>query len=287
MLVRPAARADLARVVALANAYDVAVQGAPDTDESDVRDVWDEPGFDMSGLTRVVEATDRLVGYACCDTSGNVDVVLALPDDRGVQPLLLGWLEGLGRPLRMFCTSEDVSGVLTSRGWHATRTVWRMRRDLAGPLAEPVWPRGVHVREMSPSADGRAVHALVQAAFGDVGDGHVPQDYARWAGAMLDVPGFQPRLSLVAVAGADLAGACLAHDKGDVAFVRQLAVPVPRRGHGVALALLQESFLRHREYGLPATMLGVDAANATGATRLYERAGMQVTSAFTRWEFDA
>ncbi len=34
-----------------------------------------------------------------------------------------------------------------------------------------------------------------------------------------------------------------------------------------------------------ATVLGVDAANQTGATELYQRAGMRVIEHFTRWEF--
>ncbi len=41
----------------------------------------------------------------------------------------------------------------------------------------------------------------------------------------------------------------------------------------VALALLHESFARHRARGLPATVLGVDAGNPTGALALYEKAG--------------
>ena len=68
------------------------------------------------------------------------------------------------------------------------------------------------------------------------------------------------------------------------AFVRQLAVPRASRGRGIALALLHETFRRAAGRALPAVVLGVDAANATGAVRLYERAGMRVVEEFTRWD---
>lgn len=57
-----------------------------------------------------------------------------------------------------------------------------------------------------------------------------------------------------------------------------------QRGRGLALALLHESFRRHAARGLPATVLGVDAANPTGALALYEKAGMRVVEQFTRWD---
>ena len=50
----------------------------------------------------------------------------------------------------------------------------------------------------------------------------------------------------------------------------------PWRGRGVGKALLLASFHQLREAGKPRTVLGVDAANPTGATRLYANAGMRV-----------
>ncbi len=37
--------------------------------------------------------------------------------------------------------------------------------------------------------------------------------------------------------------------------------------------------------GLPATILGVDAANPTGALGLYAKAGMRVHEQFTRYDW--
>ena len=49
------------------------------------------------------------------------------------------------------------------------------------------------------------------------------------------------------------------------------------RRRGLGLALLRHSFARASQRAASTRVgLGVDAANATGATRLYERAGMRV-----------
>ena len=53
---------------------------------------------------------------------------------------------------------------------------------------------------------------------------------------------------------------------------------------GLGLALLRESFRRFRETGETVVALGVDADNPTGATRLYERAGMRVLWQADVWE---
>jgi ribosomal protein S18 acetylase RimI-like enzyme len=48
------------------------------------------------------------------------------------------------------------------------------------------------------------------------------------------------------------------------------------RGRGIGKALLLASFRMFEERGSKRVSLGVDAGNATGATELYEKAGMRV-----------
>jgi mycothiol synthase len=55
-----------------------------------------------------------------------------------------------------------------------------------------------------------------------------------------------------------------------------LGVRTPWRKRGIGLALLQHAFTEFHRRGEPHVGLGVDADNPTGATRLYEKAGMQV-----------
>jgi ribosomal protein S18 acetylase RimI-like enzyme len=50
------------------------------------------------------------------------------------------------------------------------------------------------------------------------------------------------------------------------------------RKRGIGLALLQHAFAEFHRRGLTKVGLGVDASNPTGATRLYERAGMRVVA---------
>ena len=58
-------------------------------------------------------------------------------------------------------------------------------------------------------------------------------------------------------------------------FVHALFMRRPWRRQGVGAALLSDAFGRFWRRGETSIGLGVDAANDTGAFRLYERAGMR------------
>jgi len=58
-------------------------------------------------------------------------------------------------------------------------------------------------------------------------------------------------------------------------FVRNLGVRKRLRGKGIARALLLTAFTHWLELGRSGVQLGVDTANVTGATRLYESVGMR------------
>ena len=57
-------------------------------------------------------------------------------------------------------------------------------------------------------------------------------------------------------------------------YVGVLGVLKPFRGRGLAQLLLRRAFVHYRDLGRRATLLSVDASNATGAVALYERVGM-------------
>ena len=292
MIERPATRTDLTALVELWARFDLATRGAVEVDEAELRWDWDVPGFDMSTSTRVLEDAGTLVGYAVLDDSGSADSV-ADPEraGEGLEERLLDWLaargrETQGRELHHYWAADDAAGRdrFAARGWRPARTYWRMRRELDGPSPEPVWPAGVTVRGFDLERDAHAAHQVVEDAFADVGDDRPRKDFAAWAAGMLDPERFDAELYLVVEQGGEVVAACLAQRMGDLAFIRQLAVQREHRGSGLGLALLHESFRRHAARGFPASVLGVDAANATGATRLYERAGMRVVEEFTRWD---
>jgi len=282
---RPATRADLEAVTELYRAYDAAVRGFVDTEPSDVLRDWDEPGFDLRTGTHVLELDGRVVGYAVrsgrdADSVGDLSL-----REAGIEDRLLAWLESSASPLEHFCPAADppLAELFARRGWTAQRRFWRMRRELDTPSPEPVWPAGVEVHDLRRPDDERPVHALVQRAFAEIGGEH-ERPFAQWAASLLDSDRFDPSLCLVATVTGEVVGTALGQQTPDYGFVRQLAVDRAPRGRGLALALLHESFRRHRDRGLPATVLGVDAGNPTGALALYEKAGMRVVEEFTRWE---
>ncbi len=85
------------------------------------------------------------------------------------------------------------------------------------------------------------------------------------------------------IAGVLVGRAGLAADT-EAGSIEELGVRRQWRGRGVGLALLQLAFDEFRRRGLARAMLTVDSENPTGATRLYERAGMTVEIAWEHWE---
>jgi ribosomal protein S18 acetylase RimI-like enzyme len=59
-------------------------------------------------------------------------------------------------------------------------------------------------------------------------------------------------------------------------MVAALGVRRPWRGRGLGRALLLHTFGEFHRRGVTRISLGVDSENPTGATKLYESAGMQV-----------
>lgn len=279
---RPARRDDLDAIVELFCRYEQEHRGAPDTDASDVTEDWDGAGFDLTERTRVLEDGGQVVGYAVSTDDGYCDAVVAPGVD--VAPLL-DWLESCGVDLEHYVPDADAElhALLGRRGWQPARRFWRMRRELDAALPDPVWPSGVELRDHQRPGDDRPVHALVTTCFREIGGQH-DRTFEQWSSFLLDTDRFDPSLCLVALWDGEVVGTSLSQTTSDYGFVRQLAVAPSQRGRGLALALLHESFRRHAARGLPATVLGVDAANPTGALALYEKAGMRVVEQFTRWE---
>ena len=92
-----------------------------------------------------------------------------------------------------------------------------------------------------------------------------------------------PSLWFLAVAGEELVGANLCFAGSIGGYVAQLAVRRDRRGRGLGLALLRHGFAELYRRGERQVWLHVDTENRTGATRLYELAGMRVAHRFDCW----
>jgi ribosomal protein S18 acetylase RimI-like enzyme len=170
---------------------------------------------------------------------------------------------------------------LEAAGWHQDRTDWTMEIDLAEarPLPEPAWPEGISVRSADLERDARAIHAAEMDFFSDH-YGFTPNPFDEWWHFRTRFFEPEPELWILAMDGNEIAGMalCASQRAGqpDLGWVSTLGVRRDWRRRGLALAILHHAFRLLDERGKQRVGLGVDAQSLTGATRLYEKAGMHV-----------
>jgi mycothiol synthase len=170
--------------------------------------------------------------------------------------------------------NEGARKLLEANGYAWVRRFWRMRIELDEQPPAPEWPDGVRPATMRPDDERRVFEAL-EEAFQD----HwrfTPHEYGHWRAWNIERESFDASLWFLAWDGDEIGGAsCCAVREGE-AWVNELGVRRPWRRRGVGLALLRQSFGEFYRRGLETGVLEVDSENPTGATRLYERAGMHV-----------
>jgi GNAT superfamily N-acetyltransferase len=215
---------------------------------------------------------------------------------RGFGTLLLRWAEERARqrvgemqPIGQVilrgntaAVDQNASAMFAAEGFALVRQFWRMEIEMTSPPDRPTWPAGITWRTMQVDRDARVVHATIEEAFADHW-GHVPRSFEDWVQAVLHTDGFDPALTFMAFAGNEVAGVAVNRYR-DIAWVWQLAVRRAWRKRGLGLALLLHSFDEFYRRGDRAVGLGVDSQSRTGATRLYEKAGMRVTRRYDTYE---
>jgi mycothiol synthase len=292
----------LVEALALLQASDEAIWGASDWTESDLREDWER--IDLTRDAWLVELDGRLAGVAqLLDRKGArfIGDAYVHPEmtGRGVGACVLELLETRSRALeaewpdgeRVVLQAANLVGddrapeLFRTRGFTYARSFFRMVADIGEPHPAPGWPEGVELRPFDVERDGRAVHAAVEESFVHEW-GHVAQPYEVWRERAYVVPRIDPSLVPVVWDGDEVAAVSLNYPKrnGDWGWIGTLGVREGWRRRGLGLALLRESFRRFREVGETVVALGVDADNPTGATRLYERAGMRVLWQADVWE---
>jgi mycothiol synthase len=301
---RPAAMEDVEDAVELFNAWSQHHLGVSDATAEDLRRDWQTPKFDLAASTRVVfDPLGKLVAYYELWDSGDPHVLLYLwgrihPEHEGlgIGSFLVAWAEQRAREivplapegsrvvlLAWVLSSLDGAGHLfTNEGFTLIRHNLRMVIDLGEPPAPPVLPEGVEIRTFRSGQDERGFFDSIQASFKDHW-GYVERPdevmYERFLHGMKDNPTFDPELWYAAwengrIIGTSLCVKSLPEDSG-LGWVNSLGVRREARRRGIAQALLQQSFVGLYERGQRRVGLGVDASSLTGATRLYEKAGMR------------
>jgi GNAT superfamily N-acetyltransferase len=298
----------------LSNAFFMHVSGSVDVNDPElVRLDWQNAGFHPETDLWLVFAPDgRLVGLAEAWMTHLPPVhpwnwVCVHPDyfDRGLWEYLLEWaenrsmsaLERVPAGLRFAPhtgtehTNEYGLRAIQSLGWKYNRSFYRMFTELdAEPLVPPT-PDGIVIRTYHPETETEAVYLALVDAFKDhFGFTEQPFEsgFAEFKHNLIDEPGYDPNYWFLAMDGDEIAGVCLCRpesmEDATCGFVNELGVRRAWRKRGLGTILLKHAFAAFYVRGQKSAALGVDASSLTGATRLYERAGMRAVRQFDNFE---
>lgn len=302
-LVRPPTMNDLEAVHNLLEICDIAEYGVPDITLEDLRTLWQGPNFNMAtDAWMVIAPGERLIGYADVEHRQHVRIYTltrVLPEyaDQGIEEYLLqraeDWAQrqiSLAKPgvrVTLFSWASNLNDAgqqgLVRAGFKEVRRSWRMEIEMSEAPLAPEWPDHVTVRTFIPGQDDRTVFAAVDEAFQDHW-GHMEGNFDEWKHWTIERENFDPSLWFLAFEGDEIAGASLCtYQMGD-GWVDTLGVRRPWRRKGLGMALLLHSFGEFSRRGKYNVGLSVDSQNLTGATRLYERAGMHVARIYISYE---
>ena len=177
-------------------------------------------------------------------------------------------------------TNAAALRLLAEQGYRHVRTTFVMEAVLADPLPAPAPPPGILLRPFVPGQDERATFDAVEEAFLDMWE-RTPGEYDRWL-AMTELERQAPDLWTLAVDAASgaVVGTSLGRQVGESGWIGGVGVRRPWRGRGLGLALLRHTCAAFARRGVRKVGLSVDADSATGAPRLYTRAGMHTTEEY-------
>ena len=274
---------DAAAVTEVVAALESSLYGKSAFSQADLEDEWSD--LDLEKNARVVRDGEHIVGYGAVrerDELWRVEgYVHPNALGRGIGRLIAAGLEQYAarcgaRRIQNGVLEVDHAGrrLLESLGYGAVRVFREMRIELQTPPSAPEWPGGLRVVAFEAERDALEFHSAHQEAFADHWE-HTRSDMTSWSKSHLGTERFDPALWCVVRAGDEIAaGTICTGDTYGGGWVHVLFTRRPWRRQGVGAALLGDAFGRFWKRGERCIGLGVDAASDTGASRLYERAGM-------------
>ncbi len=300
-LVRPATLDDVRRVTDFLRLCQQAEYGFAIANEEGTRTLWTSPEVDLTHDTWLVFSSGELVGYLHLGHKEplRMSVVWKVHPEyvhHGLQALLLQCAEEracqfipLVRADARVSLSFECSGPAhlsreagEQAGFAYVRSTLRMEIDMNEPPPVAVWPEGITLRPFT----GEMAHAVYEADDEGFRDhwGYTPMSFETFRHQFLTPPSFDPTLWFLACEEEKIVGCALCESGEDMAWVNSLSVLRSWRKRGLGLALLHTAFGEFYRRGRRKVALSVDAQSLTGATRLYERAGMHLVRQFDRYE---
>jgi ribosomal protein S18 acetylase RimI-like enzyme len=270
--IRGATWDDFPQVVELLVRQSRSAAGIATVREEFVRAAWELPSFEVGSDNWVCDST----AYAAISPSG--ELTLAAGDDATADALLELAISrarerGLAKlQLRPFASDQLQARLLDRHGFQLQTDVLAMQRLLGADEEPPAWLTGVTARTFEP-ADARAVHALLDEAYGGWDSTYVRLAHQDWLRAMTGDAEFDPTVWWLAERDGVLVGCALWWSSG---WLKDVVVRESERGRGLGAALIRQGFAEFARRGVRRAGLKVDAANPTGAPRLYERLGFTV-----------
>jgi mycothiol synthase len=288
---------DAPRVAALIEERDRADFGAVDGiafTGDELREWWGRDEASLETDAWIALRGDEVIAYARVererDLANVADESCVSPDARG---LGLGWrlLDRVERwaserslaRMQVHVAGDDGRRLAEDRGHELVRHFWQMEMELQAEPSVPPLPAGLKIRSYRPGEDDEALHAVHQASFAEHWE-FTARPLDEWLRERRERSDYEPSLWRLAVEGDEIAGAGLCFGAREVGWFLELFVGRRRRRRGLGFALFQSGLLALWQRGHTRVGLEVDSLNATGATRLYERAGFQVTRSYATYE---
>lgn len=282
MKTRPASRGDFSAIAELFGAHEEGINGRPSRLDASAVDGWLHTlAFETN--TWLVEEEGRLVAAAFAQLFGgrgnSAGAVHPSAWGRGLGSKLLDLVEARmqeegAERIHTWTLAGDTAAdeLFSRRGYREVRRFWDMAIELG---EEPPPEPGVLV-EAFREEDAQAFHAALEEAFEDHWE-HRAEPFDEWWERQRKRSNYDPSVWYVVRDGPEIAAATRNESEhAGGGYIGALGVRREWRGRGYGRALLLHSFREFHRRGLRRVSLGVDAANPTGATRLYESVGMHV-----------
>jgi mycothiol synthase len=300
---RAPARGERDAVAQLICDANVRVSGEPDFDVSDLEAEWNLSDFDLEHNAFVAERNGALAAYGAWSARrarADYDADYSIAPAHASAALERAVLDELERRVRgelraapaetralLHVHADQVETPRLARydaaGFAACRWFFRMGLTLdAAPAAPAPPPAGIEIRPCRRGVDEAHAYHVMRDAFRD----HYrfsPLERDEWVRLHSGYDYYVPDLWLLAWHGDTPVGAAVNLLYPDVGMVDELGVRADWRGKKLGRALLDASFAAFWRHGQRRVQLGVDAGNATGATQLYENAGMRVLKTFVQF----